>query len=46
MGQHEHGQVIGISIGDIQMLAINIHRGRETTLVDNFDQFVGNGLSS
>ena len=46
MGQHEHGQVIGISIGDIQMLAINIHRGRETTLVDNFDQFVGNGLGS
>ena len=44
MRQHEHGQIIGVGVGDIEMLAINIHSGGETSLIDHFDQLVGNGL--
>ena len=46
MRKHEHGQIIGIGVGDVQMLAVNIYSRRETTLVNDLDQFVGNGLRS
>ena len=34
MRKHEHGQIIGVGVGDIEMLAINIHSGGETPLID------------
>ncbi len=46
MGQHIHGQIVRIGVGDIQMFAIHIDRRRKTTLVDHLDQFRRNGLGA
>ena len=41
MRQHEHGQIIGVGVGDIEMLAINIHSGGETSLIDTLTSSSG-----
>ena len=46
MAEHEHGQIVRIGVGDIEMFTVDIHGCGEATLINHLDEFVGNGLGA
>ena len=42
--KHECGQVIGIGVSDVNFLAVCLHGRRETALLHDLDEIVGDGL--
>ena len=44
MLKHECGQVIGIGVSDVDFLAVRLYGRRETALLHDLDEIVGDGL--